>query len=231
MSSSLSKPTTTRAAAAPAFAPSTLAEQVYAKLRGDILAGRYAPGDRLVTQQLADELGVSLTPVRESIQRLAEERLLELRPHRGAIVAQPDPRALLDLYEVRAALERLATQNAAERISSADLRILRDTLAVRRSGRGRLPDSTAWIAADQLFHQTIVQACGNRLLVEMLDSLQDRIRLHRQVYFAHGRRIEQSLREHLLVVEALERRQGPAAADAMYAHLTSYRRDAAGSDA
>jgi len=201
--------------------PSTRTEHVYRHLKDAILAGRIAPGQHLVTQQIANRLNVSLTPVRESLRALAKDGLVRFRPHRGAVVTEPDRANFVELYQVRAELEQLATQLAAERLDDRDFDLLDRTLHVGDdcvAGR-REPDD--WREADDTFHQTIIQCCGNSLLIEMLSGLQDRIQLHRLAYFTNVDRIVQSLAEHRQVVEALQSRSSDAAKK-MYDHLTSY---------
>lgn len=209
--------------------PSTLSGQVYERLRRAILSGELAAGQRLRTQEIARRFGVSFTPVRESLQRLAEEGLIEFRPHRGATVLAPQWEDFLDMFAVRAALERLAIISAHGRLTAADFDALAQTLAVGRGGERAAPgdqeDTGKWIAADERFHSTIIGRCGNRLLIRMLESLRDRIRLHRETYFAQQQRIAQALDEHEAILAALKQHSADAAAAAMFTHLTSYRRD------
>ncbi|NQV86863.1 MAG: GntR family transcriptional regulator [Woeseiaceae bacterium] len=194
--------------------PSTHSERVYRDLKDAILAGRIAPGEHLVTQRLADQFRVSLTPVRESLRALAKEGLVTFRPHRGAIAVAPKREDFIELYQVRAQLEMLATRLALPRLGDKDFVTLEKTLA-------RNINAATWLSADETFHQTIIDRSANALLRNTLASLADRIRLHRVSYFTAPQRIERSLAEHRAVLAALRRRD-PDAPRIMFEHLTSY---------
>src|SRR5262245_27672557 len=129
---------------------SALVDQLAASLQARILSGEIASGTRLRKEALADEFGLSRTPVREALRKLESTGLIELRPNRGALVRHPTAREIREAYEVRAELEGLAAQLAAARIQDAQLDRLREAerlfrrsitsaLASRRSGPGQ-PD-------------------------------------------------------------------------------------------
>src|SRR5919108_3925066 len=107
----------------------TLSDQIYDYLRGEILTGRFAPGDRLDLGELVERLKVSKMPVKEAIGRLASDGLLDVQAQRGTFVSRVDPRELAETFEVRRALEMLAGELAASRVQKADLDKLRALVA------------------------------------------------------------------------------------------------------
>ena len=138
-------------------------------------------GTRLRQEALADEFGVSRTPIREALRKLQASGLVELQPHRGALVRAPSAREIRDAYEVRAELEGLAAELAAQRIHQQQLDGLyeaqaefRETLArmmqVRTDGGPAAPDEEIerWRHANDLFHQLIQAAASNDVLVATL---------------------------------------------------------------
>jgi len=201
----------------------TLAEQVYHRLKQQVLSGQIAPGERLVVQTIAKQLDVSLSPVRESLQRLAVDRLIEFHPHRGATAVTPTPEDFQELYLVRAQLERLAARLAHPNLSADQLDELDQTIAAGQRCLDQPDDAQqAWIAADERFHRVILEAAGNTLLRESIAGLRDRIRLHRQVYFQSSQRIKQSVAEHQAILNALRTGTPDDADRLMHTHLTHY---------
>ena len=205
--------------------PSTRTSQVYERLRQLILNGSLPPGQHLVTQKLAQQFGVSLTPIRESLRRLAEEKLVDFRPHRGAVVCDPTSDDLLNLFVVRAELERLAAELAFGKINDKHFKILDQTVQMGQSILAGKVKADRWLGADESFHETIISQCGNSLLIEMLNGLRERIRMHRRKYFVNLQQIEQSVNEHEKIADALRHHTAKSSAKAMYEHLTSYRKD------
>lgn len=149
-------------------------------IRSKILSGEYGPDGRLVEWRIAEELGVSRTPVRQALTTLEAEGLVEIFPNRGAIVASFSSDEVWKVYDIRASLEGLGARRAAERIEEAELDTLRDLaeemelldMRLRRSdvAPGRLGDQThkelvrRLVNANQDFHHAIVAASGNRRL-------------------------------------------------------------------
>src|SRR5919198_5811877 len=103
-----------------------ISEQVYDYLRGAIMTGRFAPGERLDLEGLVEQLKISKMPIKEAVGRLAAEGLLDIQSRRGTFVSRVDPRELAETYEVRQALEVLAGELAAERITEADIKRLHE---------------------------------------------------------------------------------------------------------
>ena len=152
-----------------------MADRVAHALREAIVSGRLRPGDHLVEQRIASELGVSRSPVREAIRRLELEGLVVGEPHRGARVTRLTVDEIRDLYVVRATLECLAGRLAAPRLLHADRDRLRQLVQSMESA-GRRRDLRKLSTLDAAFHQLIGEACGNRWLIRILGSLRLQMR-------------------------------------------------------
>jgi DNA-binding GntR family transcriptional regulator len=145
-------------------------------LRRAILAGRYAPGERLVEDRLAEEFGGSRVPVREALKTLAGEGLVALTPRRGACVADLSRDDIEALVEVRAMLEGMTARLAARRRDPDILAQLRDVLA--RGDAAAASGTTAELAAlNREFHEQLARAGSNRVLQDMMRGLRERTEL------------------------------------------------------
>jgi DNA-binding GntR family transcriptional regulator len=154
----------------------TLVDRVYQVLRERILHGAYEPGQKLNLAQLARDLQVSNTPVREAMARLERVGLVEVIPYCGPKVKRLSPAQVADLFDVRIALEELAVRLLAQ---SQDPTLLQGMAVVLEAHAQacRAGDAEAAIDADRAFHDALVQASGNSVLLEMLPTLSDRTRL------------------------------------------------------
>jgi DNA-binding GntR family transcriptional regulator len=210
-----------------------LVDQLAAALQARILSGEIASGARLRQEALADEFGVSRTPVREALRKLEATGLIELRPHRGALVRHPTTREIREAYEVRAELEGLAAELAATRIQDAQLDRLREAerlfrrsigtlLASRRPGP-RPPENTLadWERANDLFHVAVQEAAGNERLRSMLADLQRSFprRLTWLVLADSSHLLEENVEQHAAVLRAIERRDAIEARRLMNEHV------------
>jgi DNA-binding GntR family transcriptional regulator len=146
-----------------------LREQVKEVLLARILEGDYAPGERIVELQVAQEFGVSQAPVREALRELEALRLIVSEPHRGARVREVTARELAEIYPVRAALEEEAARAAAVRLGG-DVAALEAEYAAMRAAADR-DDAHDLITHDVAFHRVIVEGSGNQTLLDIWTSL------------------------------------------------------------
>ena len=144
----------------------TLWERVHQHLRDEILANRLPPGTVLGEVALAASLGVSRGPVREALGRLAAEGLVTIRPRRGAVVSALTAEEFLEAYQVREALETLAMRLAVPRLGTEGVARLEAIVDEQRL-HAEAGDVDAFFAANQAFHELIVETSGNRTLIEM----------------------------------------------------------------
>lgn len=146
-----------------------LSEQIKEELLDDILSGKYEPGDRLIESQIARDLGVSQSPVREALRDLVAMKFVEVLPYKGARVRRVEPREIVEIYPVRAALEELAGQLAVPNIAGR----LDELTAViaKMEEASKSEDARAMAANDVEFHRIIMDSTGNGVLIETWNSL------------------------------------------------------------
>jgi DNA-binding GntR family transcriptional regulator len=195
----------------------TLYSQVYYWLRDRILNWDIPPGTRLKVEELAQELGVSNTPVREAIRQLTKDGLVETLPYRGSIVKQISPKEVADIYDVRMALEELAVRLAAENATPQAL-IQIEQCVQQYEKAFHTDDAALGLEADFAFHNLIAEASGNQVLMEVLQSLAARIHALRRIDRGKTRR-QASLEDHRAICEALKARDGRRAMEAMIQHI------------
>jgi GntR family transcriptional regulator, rspAB operon transcriptional repressor len=197
-----------------------ISEQVYDYLRGEIMTGRFAPGERLRLDELVERLKVSRMPVKEAVGRLAAEGLLDVQSRRGTYVSRVDPRELEESFEVRRALEVLAGELAAGQVTRDDLARLRRLIAEMEAAAARR-DVSGHLEKNFEFHELIVGLSGNRKLVEIYRRLRASIHIA-GVHFRSTNwldRVGQEQREHRAIVRALEGGDSGAVAGAINEHL------------
>jgi DNA-binding GntR family transcriptional regulator len=195
-----------------------LAEGVLRHLSRDIVSGVLAPGQRLIELQLAAELGVSRSPVREAIHRLATEGLVEIRPRRGAFVAALTPKDLQDVFDVREQLERTAAGLAASSAGperAADLAAI-DAECTAAAAAG---DVAAFFASNDRLHNLIAELSGNAYLRQLQRSAAQRSFRALFLLADSDAFLSRSVQEHHAIVEAISRGDRAAAETAMGQHL------------
>jgi DNA-binding GntR family transcriptional regulator len=189
------------------------------RIRRRILDGRLAPGSSIDQEEIAAELGLSTTPVREALRRLESERLVVGRAHRDTIVAPLPMEVVENVYQVRQAMDPLAASLAA---TNASDRQRADMLAVLESGEPGIDDAAARVHYNRGVHRSIYSACGNEILVELLDSMWDVTdRYQRIAMLKTGKAIiDIDSSEHVRIIEAVVNRRSSDAANLMQSHVT-----------
>lgn len=182
-----------------------------------ILDGTYGPGERIVESAVAAEFGVSQAPVREALRDLEAMRFVESQPHRGARVRAVTSAELVQIYPVRAALEEVAGREAAPRITEEELGLLGDELAGMRRAADT-GDLHALMVHDTRFHEIIVEASGNQVLIDVWRSL--RVEARNLVSALKSHSDLQSIAElHRPVLQAVRFRDPELAGKEMRAHI------------
>lgn len=146
-------------------------DEVYENLRDAILNRMFKPGERLQVDEIAERLGVSLTPVRHAIQQLATEGLIEIKPRSGTFVATLSLEEIEATFDVRIALECLAAEKVLERVKPADLQRLEELLEVLRRPVGNEDALRKHEKANSELHLLLIEAAGNRRLTEIYKGL------------------------------------------------------------
>lgn len=180
-----------------------LREMVYEELKMQILKGSIIPGTRMMEVELAEEMGVSRTPIREAIRKLEKEGLVTIEPRRGAYASMISTEDMVEILEVRQDLEGLAAYFAADRMTDAQMEQLRQVSASYDEAVkcGNMEDM---IRHDTRFHHIIVESCRNKILVQMIEQLQELVLRFRYIYYDDFRRAENMYDEHEAIIGAIE---------------------------
>ena len=204
--------------------PSQLERRVYERLRDQIVSGGLRPGEQLVEARIAEELGVSKTPVREALIRLQRDGLVEIEPYRGARVLEPSENDVREILELRLLLERRIVRDLAARrpldvlealaASIADSKVALDAGDTRRL----LDDLTE-------FSDILAGACGNSRMAKLLVDLRSVLLLIGNTSLRAPGREERSIAEHETILAALRLGDSDAAAETTEAHIRSIERD------
>ena len=179
-----------------------LREMVYEELKMQILKGSIIPGTRMMEVELAEEMGVSRTPIREAIRKLEKEGLVTIEPRRGAYASMISTEDMVEILEVRQDLEGLAAYFAADRMTEEQMKELRKESDSYNDAvkRGNMEDM---IRHDTRFHHIIVESCRNKILVQMIEQLQELVLRFRYIYYDNFRRAENMPEEHEAILTAI----------------------------
>lgn len=180
-----------------------LRDVVFENLREAILEGKLTPGQRLMEVQLAEQLGVSRTPVREAIRKLELEGLVVMLPRKGAYVANMSLKDILDVLEIRASLEGLAASLAAERISPEDIKEL-EKIANEFEESTEHADVETLLRKDVEFHECIFKAANNKKLHQLITSLWEQVYRFRVTYISDYDSSVNIINEHKLILQAIK---------------------------
>src|SRR5271155_324829 len=197
--------------------PESLSSSVVPRLELEILKGQRKPGDRLAERQLADHFGVSRTPVREALQRLAASGLVGSRGRQGLQVAQLSIADLLDAFSVAAEMEALASAQASRHIRP-DQQSRLETAHQACSAAANVRDVDGFYEANLEFHETIAAASHNRVLRDELRRLTVKISPYRRTITFQPGRMESSIPEHDQVMQAIFRGDASRAGQLMRSH-------------
>lgn len=196
---------------------SNLAQVAYEAIKRDIFEFRLLPGQRFSETVLANELGMSRTPLREALHKLEREGYLGVASHSGWYVNPFDFEMFDHLYDVRMVLEQAALTRLC---SLEDLSALDDLKAIWLTPKEkRLTDSTEVAQLDEEFHARLVSAAGNPEMVKLYDGVIQRIRIIRRLDFTQGERVETTYEEHARILRAVLRRRSEQAGLLLKAHI------------
>ena len=199
---------------------STLADQAYASIKSKLSGLDLMPGDRLSEKELADQLGISRTPVRQALQRLHHEGLLDLSSKIGWMVPKLDFERLDELYDFRVVIEQYAAQVCASDAGCAKkLEALKSIWCVAKTKR--LTDPVKVGQLDEQFHETLVAAAGNQEMVRAHTYITEHIRLIRRLDFIKSDRIQATYDEHAKVLALIFAGKGQQSKAALEAHILS----------
>ena len=181
---------------------SRLSERLREAIEEEIATGKLLPGHHLDEVELATRFGVSRTPIREALNLLLGEGLIENRPRRGSVVAHISPQRLVEMFEVMAELEAMCAQLASRRMTDEELAAIE---AAHEAGRGAASaaDPDAYFYANERFHYALYAASHNSFLFEEAAALQRKLRPYRRLQLRVRHRMQRSFEEHQAIVDAL----------------------------
>jgi DNA-binding GntR family transcriptional regulator len=182
-----------------------------------IAVGKLAPGQHLDETELANQFGVSRTPIRETLIQLASMGLVVIRPRRG-VVAELGPQQLVEMFEVMSELEATCARLAARRMTPAEQQALLSAHGACKEARDA-GDTDHYYALNEDFHQAIYAGSHNHFLIEQARSLYRRLRPYRRLQLRVRDRVSASYSEHDAVVEAIINGDGERAAHLMREHV------------
>lgn len=195
-----------------------LRDVVFNTLRQAILTGELKPGERLMEIHLADRLGVSRTPIREAIRKLELEGLVTMIPRRGAEVAQITEKGMIDVLEIRRALDALCVELACDRITDEEMERLKgacdDFDSAVKTG-----DVKKIAQADVALHDILVQATGNQRLIQMVNNLSEQMYRYRFEYIKDFHQHERLVEEHRIIYESILNKDKETATQAAKMHI------------
>lgn len=183
-----------------------------------ITDGRYPPGMRLDEVALAKEFGVSRTPIRETLIQLSSSGMVDLRPRRGAVVADASPHRICEMFEVMAELEAMCARLAARRITDeeqAELLAAHNACELARD----TGSADGYFVENETFHQAIYRAAHNVFLLEQAIQLQRRLRPFRRLQLRIRNRVGASFAEHQAIVDAIVEGDGEKAGRLLRDHV------------
>ena len=187
--------------------------QIQVKLRERILRWHYPPAHHLGEQELCDELSASRIPVREALRALAEQGLVDLIPNRGCFVKQPDVEATHHLFDMRLALElfvveRLARSSLPAELLARERQYWEPLLQIKAATPVEPLD---FVTADENFHLSLARVLENTYIVEALEDINERLRFVRLSVQSTPHRVQATAGEHLMILEAIEKKDAEAA--------------------
>ena len=202
-----------------------LRDRVYDILKKSILFQEIPPGEKIDEEAIAKQLGVSRTPIRETLCRLENEGIVMIVPRRGAFVVKHSREKITEILMVREALEGFAARLAVDHINGQTLDQLKSLLKDFTESNIR-DRSKEYVQADLEFHNLIIRASKNNLLFNIMNTLNDHVQMLRLQTAALEGRPEQSLVEHLNIIEALEKKNPSSAESLMREHIRKVRESA-----
>jgi len=194
------------------------ADKIAEELEQRILTGNYSDGERLDEVKLAQQFGVSRTPIREALQKLTLSGLVEQLPRRGVFVCQPGPVELLEMFEFMAEVEAVCGRLAAKRISEAALVSLQEANAKCQQAV-ETGDADEYYRENEKFHHIIYKQSGNGFLEQEALRLHRRLKPFRRIQLHLRGRMKQSLAEHKEIVQALSDSNPDRVANALRDHV------------
>jgi DNA-binding GntR family transcriptional regulator len=202
-----------------------LRDRVYEILKKSIIFQEISPGEKIDEEAIAKQLGVSRTPIRETLCRLENEGMVKIVPRRGAFVVKHSREKIAEILMVREVLEGFAARLAVDHVNEKTIERMRSLFNgfSELNIRDRSRDYTE---ADLEFHNLIIKTSRNNLLISLMDTLNNHIQMLRLQTFSLDGRPERSMVEHAHIIESLEKKDPSSAESLMREHIRNVRESA-----
>ena len=187
-----------------------LSQKVYRALKTEIIKGSLKPGTKLSEGKIAEQMGVSRTPVREALKELAAEGFVKMNPNQAVVVSNASVEDVQEVLQIRGVLEGLAARLATKMISEEEIKEL-ETYQKQMEYYTKKDDVLAFSEMDAEFHELILNVCGNNRLIQIRKNLSDQAHRYRIRSLSVPGRLKYSLKEHQEIVEALKRKNAEQA--------------------
>lgn len=195
----------------------SLANQVYETLEYNIITGVYAAGEIISEKRLSEELGVSRTPIREAMTRLAHEKLIKESPA-GTVVVGVTENDMKDLFEAKRRLEVVATRRAVDNITPEGLQALKDNLD-QQEFFAQKGDVIKVRDLDTEFHDIIYRECGSATFEAILSPIHHKMMKYRRISLERSQRIMESVAEHMAIYEAIAEKDADKVDSLLLVHI------------
>jgi len=195
-----------------------LSKKVYRILKKEIIKGSFKPGDKVLEGKIAEQMGISRTPVREAIRGLAAEGFVVLSPNQGVVVRSVSAENIREVLQIHSALEGLAARLSCEVINEEELKEL-ENYVKKMEKLANKKDSSGYSEIDLKFHELIVNNCGNKRLIEMRKNISDQAQRYRIGSLSIPRRLKESLKEHQKILKAFKTKDPKKADSTSQKHI------------
>ena len=203
-----------------------LRDQIYDIIRELIIRRQIRPGEKINEEQLAETIGVSRTPIRETLCRLENEGIVKVIPRRGTFVTELSRGSVTDVLQIREVLEGLVARLATKNMDDKTLRGLRGCLQRVEATPEEARQPMQYTRAEEDFHALLLEVCGNQMLKNMMEVVNGHLRLIRIRTVVLPGRAKKSVQEHHQILKAVERGDADLAEEVMRKHVASVRNDA-----
>lgn len=187
-----------------------LSQKVYRALKTEIIKGSLKPGTKLSEGKIAEQMGVSRTPVREALKELAAEGFVKMNPNQAVVVSNTSVEDVQEVLQIRGVLEGLAARLSATIINGEEIIELERYIKQMENFTNK-NDALSYSEADAEFHELILNICGNKRLIQIRKNLSDQAHRYRIRSLNIPGRLKYSLKEHRKIVEALKRKDSEQA--------------------
>lgn len=201
----------------------SVTQEAYVAIRSMLIAGDIPPGSRVTVRPLVEKLQLSATPVKAALITLEREGVLESKLHRGFFVPELSLDDLQEIFEMREALDRLACERVAKADNHVEIAAQLRSDCEKQRGYLEAGDVDAYRSMDLTFHHNLWTQSGNRRLQRTGEQLLDQMRLGNALSARQPGRVELSLREHVLIVDAIDAGDAERAASMAAQHIQSVR--------